>query len=104
MLRVLGKIPREVVVAVSGGPDSMAILDFLSNNHNVTVAHFDHGTAFGKDCKYFVTEFCEERDIPLVLVASLLNVQQENPKRNIGDMNGTSSFAPLTIQSLQVIT
>ena len=67
MLRVLGKIPREVVVAVSGGPDSMAILDFLSNNHNVTVAHFDHGTAFGKDCKYFVTEFCEERDIPLVV-------------------------------------
>ena len=67
MLRVLGKLPRELVVAVSGGPDSMAILDFLSNNHNVTAAYFDHGTPFGKDCKHFVTEFCEERDIPLVL-------------------------------------
>ena len=67
MLRVLGKLPRELVVAVSGGPDSMAILDFLSNNHNVTAAYFDHGTSFGKDCKHFVTEFCEERDIDLVV-------------------------------------
>ena len=47
MLRVLGKLPRELVVAVSGGPDSMAILDFLNNNHNVTAYYFDHGTEFG---------------------------------------------------------
>ena len=67
MLRVLGKLPRELVVAVSGGPDSMAILDFLSNNHDVTAAYFDHGTPFGEECKHFVKEFCEERDIPLVL-------------------------------------
>ena len=33
MLNVLGKLPRDLTVAVSGGPDSMAILDFLSNNH-----------------------------------------------------------------------
>jgi len=67
MLKVLGKIPREVVVAVSGGPDSMAILDFLSNNHKVTAAYFDHGTKFGEECKYFVKDFCEERDIDLVI-------------------------------------
>ena len=47
MLRVLGKLPRELVVAVSGGPDSMAILDFLNNNHKVTAYYFDHGTEFG---------------------------------------------------------
>ena len=56
MLRVLGKLPSELVVAVSGGPDSMAILDFLSNNHNVTAAYFDHGTSFGKHCKHFVKD------------------------------------------------
>jgi len=67
MLRVLGKLPRELVVAVSGGPDSMAILDFLSNNHDVTAAYFDHGTPFGKECKHFVKDFCQERDIPFVL-------------------------------------
>ena len=45
----------------------MAILDFLSNNHDVTAAYFDHGTPFGEDCKYFVKDFCEERNIPLVV-------------------------------------
>ena len=67
MLRILGKLPRELVVAVSGGPDSMAILDFLSNNHDVTAAYFDHGTPYGKECKHFVKDFCQERDIPFVL-------------------------------------
>jgi len=67
MLKVLGKLPRDLTVAVSGGPDSMAILDFLSNNHNVTAAYFDHGTPFGTKCKGFVKEFCESRDIDLVV-------------------------------------
>ena len=67
MLKVLGKLPRDLTVAVSGGPDSMAILDFLSNNHNVTAAYFDHGTPFGTKCKSFVKEFCDDRDIDLVV-------------------------------------
>jgi tRNA(Ile)-lysidine synthase len=66
MLRVLGKLPRELVVAVSGGPDSMAILDFLSNNHKVTAYHFDHGTEFGNKAYHFLKEYCSERNIPLV--------------------------------------
>ncbi len=73
MLRILGKLPRELVVAVSGGPDSMAILDFLSNNHDVTAAYFNHGTPFGEECKYFVKEFCEERNIPFVLGINLFD-------------------------------
>ena len=67
MLRVLGKLPRELVVAVSGGPDSMAILDFLSNNHEVTAAYFSHGTEFGDDCRDFVESYCSDRNIPFVL-------------------------------------
>ena len=45
----------------------MAILDFLSNNHDVTAAYFDHGTPFGEDCKHFVKDFCEEREIDLAM-------------------------------------
>ena len=75
MLRVLGKLPRELVVAVSGGPDSMAILDFLSNNHNVTAAYFDHGTPFGKECKHFVKDFCKDQDIPFVLGINFLKLE-----------------------------
>ena len=73
MLRVLGKLPREVVVAVSGGPDSMAILDFLNNNHDVTACYFDHGTGFGNECKSFVKDFCESRDIDFVVGINLLD-------------------------------
>ena len=67
MLKVLNKLPKELGVAVSGGPDSMAILDFLSNNHDVTAVYFDHGTDFGKKCKRFVKNFCNDKDIPLIV-------------------------------------
>jgi len=73
MLRVLGKLPREVGVAVSGGPDSMAILDFLNNNHDVTACYFDHGTNFGNECKSFVKNFCESRDIDFVVGVNLID-------------------------------
>ena len=49
MIKLQGKLPRELYVACSGGVDSMAALDFLSNNHNVTVVFFDHGTATSRE-------------------------------------------------------
>ena len=87
MLKVLGKLPRDVTVAVSGGPDSMAILDFLSNNHNVTAAYFDHGTSFGTKCKSFVKEFCESRDIDLVVGVNQNVIRPFilTPKRSLED-------------------
>ena len=67
MLRVLGKLPRELVVAVSGGPDSMAILDFLNNSHKVTAYYFDHGTKFGIEGYSFLKDYCGKKNIPLVV-------------------------------------
>ena len=49
MIKLQGKLPRELYVACSGGLDSMAALDFLSNNHDVTVVFFDHGTATSRE-------------------------------------------------------
>jgi len=43
------KLPREICIGVSGGPDSMAALDFLSKSHKITVLHFNHGTNFGEE-------------------------------------------------------
>ena len=80
MLKILNKIPREVAVAVSGGPDSMAILDFLNNNHKVTACYFDHGTDFGKKCKRFVKNFCDSKDIPLVVG---VNYSPRPPKKSL---------------------
>ena len=101
MLRVLGKLPRELVVAVSGGPDSMAILDFLNNNHNVTACYFDHGTEFGDECKSFVKDFCESKDIPLIGDYISSSRQRANPWKSTGVMNGTNAF---TAFDMPVIT
>jgi tRNA(Ile)-lysidine synthase len=69
MIKVLGSIPKKIAIAVSGGPDSMAAIDFLSNHtrRDITALHFNHGTAHAKDAEEFVREFCLERGVPLVV-------------------------------------
>ena len=104
MLKVLGKLPREVGVAVSGGPDSMAILDFLSNNHGVTACYFDHGTDFGKKCKRFVKNFCDKKDIPLVIGINYNSCPPKNPWKSTGVMSDTSSSIVSICRLLRVIT
>jgi len=67
MIRILGKIPNRITVACSGGPDSMAIVDFLiKGRKNVTVAYFNHGTDHGSEAAGFVFDFCKKRDIPII--------------------------------------
>jgi tRNA(Ile)-lysidine synthase len=66
MLRLFNKIPDSVSIACSGGPDSMAVVDFLSRtNRDITIAHFDHGTEHASDARKFVESFCRERDLKL---------------------------------------
>lgn len=43
MFKLLCPIPRSVYVAVSGGVDSMAALNFLARSHDVAAVFFDHG-------------------------------------------------------------
>jgi len=64
MIQLLHKLPRKLTVAFSGGVDSVAILDFLSNNHDVDAAFFHHGTDASDDAYDFVWDFCDERNIP----------------------------------------
>lgn len=60
-----------VVAAVSGGADSMVMLDCLINcglNLKITVAHFNHclrGSESDGD-EEFVRDFCKQKDIPFV--------------------------------------
>jgi tRNA(Ile)-lysidine synthetase-like protein len=65
MIKIQGKIPTEVGVAVSGGVDSMAVLDFLRRNHDVTAYYFDHGTEYGLRAGELVREYCGKHDVPL---------------------------------------
>jgi len=66
MVRLACKIPIEVVLACSGGRDSMSALEFLlRGRRRVTVAHFNHGTPHSFEAEEFVREFCASRGIPL---------------------------------------
>lgn len=65
MIKVQGKIPREVGVAISGGVDSMVILDFLRHNHKVTAYYFNHGSKNADIFERFVRACCAKMEIPI---------------------------------------
>jgi len=67
MIHLLFPLPKELIVAFSGGVDSTAIVDFLSNKHKVTCAFFHHGTENSERAFEFVARFCTERELPLIV-------------------------------------
>jgi len=64
MIKIQGKIPRKVMVAVSGGVDSMATLDFLRRNHEVEVFYFNHGTEYGERAEDLVRRYIMKYNLP----------------------------------------
>lgn len=67
MIQLLHKLPRKLTVAFSGGVDSVAVLDFLSNNHDTDATFFHHGTDVSDDAYDFVFDFCKSRNIKLTV-------------------------------------
>lgn len=68
MIRLLKKLPNTVYVAVSGGVDSMAALDFARRGKRaVHVLHFDHGTKHGSEARKFIEAYCSSERIPLTI-------------------------------------
>ncbi len=66
MIKIQGKLPRKVYLACSGGIDSMTLLHFLRNNHDVTVLHFDHRTENSLIALDFVDDYCLKNDIEFI--------------------------------------
>lgn len=67
MIHILGKIPRQVAVAVSGGIDSMAVLDFLQRKHDVLALHYNHGTSYAPAAESLVRDYCKQQEIQLIV-------------------------------------
>ena len=68
MIKILGQIPRYIHIAVSGGSDSMACLEFLRNsNRNISAIFFDHGTAESAAGRALVKRYCYHNDIPCIM-------------------------------------
>ena len=66
MIRIIGKIPRKVTVACSGGVDSMVVAHFLQQSkRKVNLAYFNHDTAYSRNAEDFVTEYTEKNKIKL---------------------------------------
>lgn len=68
MFHLAHKIPRgKIYVAVSGGVDSMVLLDFVRNggkrDKDIVVLHFNHGTAHSYQAEDFVVKFCRKNKL-----------------------------------------
>lgn len=68
MIQLATPIPRRVVVAASGGPDSQALLSFCQRGKkDITVLHIDHGTTHGKEARAHIEKYCADHSLPLVI-------------------------------------
>jgi tRNA(Ile)-lysidine synthase len=63
MIKLTVPLPKSITVACSGGVDSMAVVDFLSRKHEVTIAHFNHRTHHGEKASEFVSRYCSDNNI-----------------------------------------
>tara|TARA_Y100000310_G_scaffold315221_1_gene365526 strand:- start:920 stop:1528 length:609 start_codon:yes stop_codon:yes gene_type:complete len=67
MIRIIGKIPRNVTIACSSGIDSMVITHFLQQGkRNIKLAYFNHDTAHSRIAEDFVTEYAEKNKLTLL--------------------------------------
>jgi len=67
VITIQGKIPRNVYVAFSGGVDSMAAVDFLSRNHNVSLAHFHHDNKMADEELDFADSVARKYGLPILV-------------------------------------
>lgn len=103
MIKFLGKLPTNCVIACSGGVDSMAALSFLTNNSSrkVAVAYFDHGTKTGKIAKDFLSKYCEDNYLPLV-IRTIEN--ERDKKQSLEEYWRNERYAFLHSFNLPVVT
>lgn len=61
MIKLLGSLPHDPVIALSGGVDSMAVADFISRSRSVQCAFFHHGTDVSEAAEKVVSDYCQKR-------------------------------------------
>lgn len=64
MIKLGLRIADKIVIACSGGVDSMAALSFLNNGRrDLTVAYMNHGTLHSDKAESFVRDYCRENNL-----------------------------------------
>jgi tRNA(Ile)-lysidine synthase len=67
MIKLLGDLPEQPTIALSGGVDSMAVADFIARSRSVRAAFFHHGTPASHKGFELVSAYCQKRGWPLAL-------------------------------------
>ena len=68
MIRIINKIPPSVVIACSGGVDSMVVAHFLRQSHRrVQLAYFNHDTTHSKHAQEFVENYASDNNMDLFI-------------------------------------
>ncbi len=66
MIRIINKVPSSVVVACSGGVDSMVVTHFLlQGRRNVRLAYFNHDTSHSRHAQDFVEKYANDNNLDL---------------------------------------
>ena len=68
MIRIINKIPSNVVIACSGGVDSMVFTHFvLQGRRNVRLAYFNHDTSHSRQAQDFVEKYANDNNLDLFI-------------------------------------
>lgn len=80
MIKLACPIPREVILAFSGGKDSVAALNFLlRGKRNVTLAYFNHGTTHSYHAEQFVKRLADHHGLDLKLGSYVDKADDKKP-------------------------
>jgi tRNA(Ile)-lysidine synthase len=68
MIRIIGKLPSNIVVACSGGIDSMVVTNFLQQGRrNIKLAYFNHDTKHSLKAQTFVEKYATKNNLDLFI-------------------------------------
>ena len=85
-MKLLGRLPKERVVALSGGSDSISVYDFAKRYHKVKVLFVDHNTDTSTKARLFIEELCNkdntELEIHKIITSKLKDESWEEFWRN----------------------
>ena len=72
MFRIIGKIPKKVTIAFSGGIDSVSVTNFLLNGkREINLAFFNHDTVNSRNAENFVKHYADSNNLKLTIGRTL---------------------------------
>lgn len=81
MVKLAFKLPKDILVACSGGVDSIVAAYYLQQRHNVTLYHFNHGTPLANRMEEGVSRFAEYFKFPIIIRRTNKELKTENDFR-----------------------